>query len=197
MESEILDLVEALEVGIIGASNLIEACECYCLDIEESLGRNPCGYCETKRAIDTMRSAVRKGRRDVIRLFLDGGEWNDAVSGYSGVWHLAKTMKIKGSVELRWPLQAAKIRERVDMLQENLARKIDELSSTKREVERLSATGYACGAIEGVGVFKGGCGLNVNIENSYRCSDCSASFHRDCIRKHFSSHAERKKSGGQ
>lgn len=33
--------------------------------------------------------------------------------------------------------------------------------------------------------FKGGCGKDVNILESYRCVDCAAWFHRDCLEKHF------------
>lgn len=56
----------------------------------------------------------------------------------------------------------------------------------ERRVLELSAEGYACGRIEEVnGIFTGGCGKHVDREESYRCSDCTASFHRDCLRKHF------------
>lgn len=58
------------------------------------------------------------------------------------------------------------------------------------KIEELSAEGYLCGRIEQInGVFKGGCGENVNREESYRCADCTASFHRECIRKHFKEEA--------
>jgi hypothetical protein len=60
-----------------------------------------------------------------------------------------------------------------------------------RVAAELSAEGYACGRLEKIGgIFKGGCGAHVEREESYRCVDCTASFHRDCIRKHFGSHGK-------
>lgn len=44
--------------------------------------------------------------------------------------------------------------------------------------------GYACGKTE-QGQMVGGCGEHVSFKDSYRCADCTASFHRDCIQKHF------------
>lgn len=46
---------------------------------------------------------------------------------------------------------------------------------------------FLCGMLEeNNGIpFKGGCGKEVSIFDSYRCADCTASFHRDCIREHF------------
>lgn len=47
--------------------------------------------------------------------------------------------------------------------------------------------GFLCGRIEeNKGkVFIGGCNQYVDFMDSYRCTDCTASFHRDCARKHF------------
>lgn len=44
---------------------------------------------------------------------------------------------------------------------------------------------YACGLLYGKPLFQGGCGKPVEFEEAYRCYDCTASFHRDCIREHF------------
>ena len=70
-----------------------------------------------------------------------------------------------------------------------------EIERLRDENERLNkiadealADGYACGRIYGLPIFEGGCGKKVLKHESYRCADCMASFHRDCIRKHFKSH---------
>lgn len=44
---------------------------------------------------------------------------------------------------------------------------------------------YQCGRIYGHPMFRGGCGKPVSFEESYRCCDCTASFHRECLRRHF------------
>jgi hypothetical protein len=46
---------------------------------------------------------------------------------------------------------------------------------------------FICGAIEknNGNLFTGGCGKEVSAWEGYRCSDCTATFHRNCIRKHF------------
>lgn len=47
---------------------------------------------------------------------------------------------------------------------------------------------FVCGDLKTDGKiesFIGGCGKPVKESDSYRCADCTASFHRDCIRKHF------------
>lgn len=53
-------------------------------------------------------------------------------------------------------------------------------------------TGFLCGKLEELKdkTFSGGCGKFVPIfgsanESAYRCVDCTASFHRNCLRKHF------------
>lgn len=64
------------------------------------------------------------------------------------------------------------------------------LEEAEKKIERLKAEGYACGRLnEHEGLLIGGCGLHVDRESSYRCSDCTASFHRDCIRQHFETDA--------
>lgn len=61
-----------------------------------------------------------------------------------------------------------------------------QLAVAQRQLSSLTGgDGFCCGAVEGVGIFKGGCGENVNFYDAYRCADCTASFHRGCIRKHF------------
>jgi DNA-directed RNA polymerase subunit RPC12/RpoP len=64
-------------------------------------------------------------------------------------------------------------------------------------VDEALADGYACGRIYGLPIFEGGCGEKVLKHESYRCADCMASFHRDCIRKHFKSHKEGTQKGGK
>ena len=53
--------------------------------------------------------------------------------------------------------------------------------------EEAMADGFLCGHIAGLPRFEGGCGEKVLKQEAYRCADCTASFHRDCIRKHFAS----------
>lgn len=49
---------------------------------------------------------------------------------------------------------------------------------------------FICGLIEENNgqLFIGGCGKDVSAWDSYRCADCTAMFHRECIRKHFKKH---------
>lgn len=50
-------------------------------------------------------------------------------------------------------------------------------------VRVLRAT-HSCGAVEGNTVV-GGCGSHVLVVDGFRCADCLAWFHRDCINEHF------------
>lgn len=46
--------------------------------------------------------------------------------------------------------------------------------------------GFICGLLHGqAGPFVGGCKSRIRFMDAYRCVDCTASFHRDCLRKHF------------
>ncbi len=56
-----------------------------------------------------------------------------------------------------------------------------------------TAEGFKCGELEGHERFVGGCGQFVSFEDSYRCADCTASFHRKCLRTHFSKSDETQK----
>lgn len=65
---------------------------------------------------------------------------------------------------------------------------------TIQEEELLNKITVLCGGIEQnmnekneINLLKGGCGKWIPIMDSYRCTDCTASFHRDCARKHFKS----------
>lgn len=50
-------------------------------------------------------------------------------------------------------------------------------------VRALRAT-HSCGAVDG-GSVVGGCGKEVLTADGFRCADCLAWFHRDCINEHF------------
>lgn len=60
---------------------------------------------------------------------------------------------------------------------------------TKEIVKLIESSnfGFICGRLEEKPKFKGGCGQPVKFMESYRCADCTASFHRDCIHEHFKS----------
>lgn len=50
----------------------------------------------------------------------------------------------------------------------------------------LGSDGFLCGLLHGqAGPFVGGCKSHIRFLDAYRCVDCTASFHRDCLRKHF------------
>lgn len=53
--------------------------------------------------------------------------------------------------------------------------------------EFISKVGWICGAIREMNgkLFIGGCGKEVKIKDAYRCTDCTAPFHRKCAKKHF------------
>jgi hypothetical protein len=61
----------------------------------------------------------------------------------------------------------------------------DIYASSTGEVPQTALPSYQCGRLYGKPLFEGGCGKPVSFEESYRCYDCTASFHRDCIREHF------------
>ena len=65
--------------------------------------------------------------------------------------------------------------------------KADAVLRVCKLAEEANVDGYLCGRIAGLPLFKGGCGKKVLKHEAYRCADCTASFHRDCIRKHFKS----------
>lgn len=45
---------------------------------------------------------------------------------------------------------------------------------------------FLCGVFDKPeSIAEGGCGNAVNVLEGYRCGDCTAYFHRDCLRKHF------------
>ncbi len=45
---------------------------------------------------------------------------------------------------------------------------------------------FVCGALEEQDeIFIGGCGQIIEHDEDYRCADCTASFHHNCIRTHF------------
>lgn len=63
--------------------------------------------------------------------------------------------------------------------------------------EVLRAINLICGAAVDNGKFvhlKGGCGKEVNAHDAYRCVDCTASFHRDCMRQHLKDETEKDKA---
>lgn len=51
----------------------------------------------------------------------------------------------------------------------------------------LKEVGWICGAIEEMKgkIFVGGCGKTVKIKDAFKCTDCTAPFHRKCAIKHF------------
>src|SRR4051812_17798740 len=58
----------------------------------------------------------------------------------------------------------------------------------------LKAITLICGAAIDDGTIvhlKGGCGKEVNAYDAYRCVDCTASFHRDCMREHLKGETEK------
>ncbi len=85
------------------------------------------------------------------------------------------------------PLRVVKLKKQITALEERL-KNADELNA------ELEADGYVCGALvqNNGNIFKGGCGENVPIHDSYRCADCTASFHRECIQKHFKNEKNKK-----
>ena len=55
----------------------------------------------------------------------------------------------------------------------------------KKNLQKLGFN-VACGRLEGYEkIFIGGCGKWVDILQAYRCTDCTAPFHRKCAQKHF------------
>ena len=83
--------------------------------------------------------------------------------------------------------QLQKERDDLNTMSHGVIKSLKKVVARQREaLEECTATGYACGRLQDfVGVFLGGCGQHVNLEASYRCVDCMASFHRECLRKHF------------
>jgi len=56
--------------------------------------------------------------------------------------------------------------------------------------DEIKAPGYVCGFLYGMSApHVGGCGKEVLQHESYRCADCTASFHRACINEHFEADA--------
>jgi len=66
-----------------------------------------------------------------------------------------------------------------------------DLISYERGREDIAKIEFICGGLEKniknneLSLFRGGCGNGVKMMESYRCADCTASFHRKCIKKHF------------
>jgi hypothetical protein len=66
-------------------------------------------------------------------------------------------------------------------------------ASQERLIEDvLEEMAVMCGMLQETGdkIFVGGCGKEVKVfgtanERAYGCVDCSAPFHRECLRKHF------------
>ena len=58
IKSEVAELhktLEALRKVVEAAKELHKDNECYCLNPEESLGRNPCPYCELTEALEAVK----------------------------------------------------------------------------------------------------------------------------------------------
>lgn len=66
---------------------------------------------------------------------------------------------------------------------------IKKVSEHEREEgkKEMFGGGFLCGRLEEFPgkTFVGGCGEHVSFMDSYRCADCTASFHRNCLRLHF------------
>lgn len=56
-----------------------------------------------------------------------------------------------------------------------------------RKIPHAVAPIRLCGKVEGDFSlkYKGGCMETVDMEEGFRCADCCAYFHRDCIKEHF------------
>lgn len=71
-------------------------------------------------------------------------------------------------------------------LRSRVAQLEQERDKLKMDIETINAPSFLCGLIYGnKQPFVGGCGKPVLQHESYRCSDCTASFHRECINEHF------------
>lgn len=116
-----------------------------------------------------------------------GGEFARVV-GNSACYYIA----IGDLLEIEPSSDKQNLEEVVSILNAAFRARLDaEVKELTERVSQLEAEGYACGKLQTIdGVFSGGCGQHVDREEAYRCCDCTASFHRKCIRKHFKSTVE-------
>lgn len=113
MQSEILDLVDAMEVGMD--------------ELEDALYEAgvSLGGLKTHKSIVSMRSAVRKGRRDAIKAFTEyvcatnrQGLYREDVEAAYAIAITDIPEDVCWSVASKyWPAQSAKIREAVKLME--------------------------------------------------------------------------------
>lgn len=65
---------EAVNDGLVSAlKELVDDGECYCLDANENLGRNPCGICNAKAALQASANLPSAGEKMITET--EGAEW--------------------------------------------------------------------------------------------------------------------------
>lgn len=77
------------------------------------------------------------------------------------------------------------------LIEEFIATLVEQTAIQTKDKE----VGWECGGLIHKGDhlnFIGGCKQKVKFDEAYRCRDCTASFHRDCLQRHFSSDAHNK-----